>query len=191
MITNTSKLPPAVHLAEALVKGSSRAIEDSERRGQEELVASTLLPTKLHPGRAEFEALGFKLGAVVEDDPIFQHVELPAGWTRAGTDHAMHSHILDAKGRERASVFYKAAFYDRHAHASLTPRFVTGYPESDDDPKRYVVDNATGARVATFEGHMTNGFHDNATPAWEWIRARSKGVVEDWAEADAAVGSDG
>jgi len=54
---------------------------------------------------------------------MFQYVELPAGWKKAPTDHSMWSKLLDDKGRERASIFYKATFYDRSAHLSLTTRF--------------------------------------------------------------------
>ena len=35
----------------------------------------------------------------------------------------MHSDILDDHGRKRVSVFYKAAFYDRRAHAGLICRY--------------------------------------------------------------------
>ena len=44
---------------------------------------------------------------------------MPQGWTRRATDHDMHSEILDEAGKIRISVFYKAAFYDRRAHAEL------------------------------------------------------------------------
>jgi hypothetical protein len=36
------------------------------------------------------------------------------------SDHAMWSYLVDELGRERVSIFYKAAFYDRSAHMSLT-----------------------------------------------------------------------
>lgn len=35
----------------------------------------------------------------------------------------MWTHIIDEKGRERGTIFYKAAFYDRSAHAQLSLRF--------------------------------------------------------------------
>ena len=35
----------------------------------------------------------------------------------------MHSNLVDDKGRIRATIFYKAAFYDRDAHMSLLRRF--------------------------------------------------------------------
>ena len=96
--------------------GASRAIEDMEAQGQRELVASTVLP---FPGfgdsDADFEALGFTFGDKVPGDDLFRQATLPEGWTRAGTDHAMHSDVLDERGIARVGVFYKAAFYDRRA----------------------------------------------------------------------------
>ncbi len=50
-------------------------------------------------------------------------MELPAGWKKISTDHAMWSNLVDDKGRKRASIFYKAAFYDRSAHLQLCRRY--------------------------------------------------------------------
>jgi hypothetical protein len=38
----------------------------------------------------------------------------------------MWSHLLDEKGRKRASIFYKAAFYDRSARINPENRFASG-----------------------------------------------------------------
>lgn len=43
------------------------------------------------------------------------NVELPDGWKKVGTNHDMHSDLVDETGKVRASIFYKAAFYDRRA----------------------------------------------------------------------------
>jgi len=59
---------------------------------------------------------GVKFGSAVPGDPLFQYATLPTGWKKVGTDHAMWSNLLDDKGRIRALIFYKAAFYDRAAH---------------------------------------------------------------------------
>lgn len=94
-------------------------IEASERRGQAELVESSVLPTQMDPDREAYEALGFRFGEAVGGDPLFIHADLPPGWTRQAANHAMWSHLLDAEGRHRVTVFYKAAFYDRRAHMRL------------------------------------------------------------------------
>jgi hypothetical protein len=96
-------------------------IEAQEKAGQTALVASTNMPKEMRPSQEAFEKLGFVFGDEVDD--LFVRATLPAGWTRAATDHSMHSDVLDEKGRKRVGVFYKAAFYDRRADAYLVPRF--------------------------------------------------------------------
>jgi hypothetical protein len=101
----------------ALATGSSEAgILAQESRGQAEMVQSEVLPSDLH-GRGDLEALGFTFGEPLPSDPMFMPATLPNGWRRDGSDHAMWSYILDDLGRRRVSIFYKAAFYDRSAHA--------------------------------------------------------------------------
>jgi hypothetical protein len=114
-----------------LVAATPGGIEAQEKRGQMALVNSTNMPIEMHPDRAAFERIGFVFGDTVDD--LFVSATLPPGWTRAATDHSMHSVINDERGRERVSIFYKAAFYDRRADARLTPRWTieTSYGEED------------------------------------------------------------
>ena len=102
------------------------AIEEMEREGKAQLMNSDRLPVKFNvfhqsqaEAQAEFEALGFTFGDPDEGDPMFRPATLPEGWQRKGGDHAMWSYIVDELGRERVSIFYKAAFYDRDAFMSL------------------------------------------------------------------------
>ena len=105
-------------LTEAMVTGSAETfITGQERAGQHELVHSDRLPTACD--KAAFEALGFTFGDPDPDDPLFMPATLPEGWTKKATDHSMGSVIVDPLGRERVSIFYKAAFYDRKAHMNL------------------------------------------------------------------------
>ena len=117
----------------------SVAILQQEARGQQEFVTSESLPseingsvqqTKTTPWRKQteedFAKSGIKLGPVYTEDPLFQSAELPQGWSKKGTEHSMHSDVIDDKGRIRIHVFYKAAFYDRSAHMSLINRFSVG-----------------------------------------------------------------
>jgi hypothetical protein len=118
MVENTSQRDPLRHVAGALgADGMTGYIEGMEASGQRQLVASDKLPVKA-PWE-ELEALGFVRGEPVPGDDLFVHCTLPQGWTRAGTGHSMWSKILDERGLERVSVFYKAAFYDRDAHANV------------------------------------------------------------------------
>lgn len=115
-------------LVKAMTMGSGgAAIEAQEARGQQSFVNSTTLPTDIksydYDAKVILEVAGVKFGDVVEDDPLFQYVELPAGWEKEATDHSMWSNLIDEKGRERAKIFYKAAFYDRSASLSLSRRY--------------------------------------------------------------------
>lgn len=111
-IENTSTRHPLIH-AMGLMGGSDDYIYGMEAAGQRQVVASDYLPTQ---GDWEtVEALGVVRGEVKAGDEMFTHVRLPPGWTRAGTDHSMHSEVRDERGVKRISIFYKAAFYDRRA----------------------------------------------------------------------------
>ncbi len=152
MITNTSK---RVVLVDAL----PGMIEASEVRGQRELVKSTLLPSNMNRQRELFERMGFKFGEVVKDDPLFIHAELPPGWKKHGTDHAMWSEIVDERGAKRVGVFYKAAFYDRDAFMRLNGRYKIDAPWDADDYQTVatatakVVDLKTGNLLHEAEGN--------------------------------------
>jgi hypothetical protein len=113
-------------------------IERQEKLGQLEFVANDTLPIEGTEGenRAAWEKMGFRFGENVDD--LFVKVKLPAGWKKGETTHSMWSKIIDDKGRERAAVFYKAAFYDRRAHVHITPRFSVG-TDYDHNPHPVVV----------------------------------------------------
>jgi len=143
-IEDTSTRDPLIHMVGMLGGGSGSAyIEGMEAAGQRQLVNSTTLPTDLGYGDttiADYEALGFKFGDVVAGDPMFQEATLPEGWERQGSDHAMWSYIVDERGIERVGIFYKAAFYDRSAHMSISrpgyslgSKFVYGCKADQDD----------------------------------------------------------
>lgn len=132
---NTAADPAEIKL---LVGMEADGIYAQERQGQAQVLASTTLPTESYTADSEFEALGFTFGAEVPGDPLFREATLPQGWTREGTEHAMHSVIKDERGIERASIFYKAAFYDRKASLSLTHvggAFVTSWMYGDETPE--------------------------------------------------------
>jgi len=113
---DTSKISPETHLVDAITVGASNSIELSESMGQSQMVRSTVIPTD---GAEDLAALGFTLGEVVKDDPIFRECSLPPGWQREGSDHSMWSYIVDERGFRRVAIFYKAAFYDRSAHVRI------------------------------------------------------------------------
>lgn len=108
-------------LMEALAGGAEGAVERQEARGQQKLVVSDVLPTAIRGARGEetLKEWGIELGDYVDGDQLFRHATLPEGWQKRPTDHSMWSELVDAEGRVRANIFYKAASYDRKAHMDL------------------------------------------------------------------------
>lgn len=106
----------------ALVSGTSEgSVEDAEARGQQDLVNSFDLPIDM--GGADRKEVETKTGIIFADDinDMFVRVVLPDEWAKVATDHSMWSMLVDEKGRVRASIFYKAAFYGRSAHMHFEP----------------------------------------------------------------------
>lgn len=116
---SAADLAPLI-LLDAMDNGGSseRVLVALEAAGQRQLVASAVIPTEMGD-RTAYEALGFTFGDVVKGDALFIHCELPAGWSKEGSDHNMWSYIVDQLGRRRVAVFFKAAVYDRRAFARL------------------------------------------------------------------------
>jgi hypothetical protein len=131
-------------------------ITEMEAAGQSQLIQSTKLPAELsYSTRADFEALGFVFGDLVDGDPLFRETTLPAGWTKRATDHSMHSEIVDERGIARVGVFYKAAFYDRRADMNITnvgSSVATECIYGDGDPSK-LPERLTRDELLEAEGH--------------------------------------
>jgi len=129
---------------ESLLTGNvNKAIENQEKRGQSVLVNSSKLPIKYGRGDVKdtveylnkLDKMGIK---IIEDkDDLFMEVELPTGWSLKRTDHSMWSNLVDDKGRERANIFYKAAFYDRDAFITFNRRFHISSEKHDYDVEQF------------------------------------------------------
>lgn len=107
---------------EWLMGGNPDAIERQEEQGQKELIESSQLPIKINNSRKDFGDLldgefYKKIGITIRSsgDNLFYTVTLPKGWKIKPTDHSMWSELLNDKNEKIASIFYKAAFYDRDA----------------------------------------------------------------------------
>lgn len=97
-------------------------VEELESAGQRQLLASDVIPTRLFGcSEEDLVELGFELGPTVDDDPLFRHAALPYGWSRRPENQARGSYLVDERGRDRFSIFYKAASYDRSASMALIP----------------------------------------------------------------------
>lgn len=141
------KEEPELLLSLAMLMGASESIEHSEKQGQQMLVRSEVLPKDtMRDTRQQFEAMGIKFGEDADD--IFVFVTLPDGWKKVPTDHQMWSDLVDDKGRKRAEIFYKAAFYDRSAHMYLTRRYiVSSFEYTDSNGNRVEYDKHTNFAV--------------------------------------------
>jgi hypothetical protein len=141
-------------IANAIAASTPGGIERQEADGQRAMIASSQLPRTIHGAtRQQLEALGIQFGADVDD--VFVSATLPPGWVIKATSHSMHSDLLDEHGRKRAGIFYKAAFYDRHAHMSMTPRYkVDAYRpcNADGTPVEYTTPDNTHFNVSIMDG---------------------------------------
>lgn len=77
-----------------------------------------------------WDATGVRFGEPI--DELFREATFPVGWRMQRTDHAMWSNLLDHHGRQRVSIFHKAAFYDRKASMHLCRRFHAGMIYGDE-----------------------------------------------------------
>lgn len=99
----------------AIVASKPGGIERQEAAGQAKAVQQQKLPIKgTFHNRPEWEALGFVFGER-DSDGLFVNVTFPEGWKLKRTDHSMWTDLFDEAGKKRASMFYKAAFYDTDA----------------------------------------------------------------------------
>jgi hypothetical protein len=121
---------------DALISGDfSGAIERSEKRGQNDFVASERLPIRVNGGvntkdaKTQYEKMGITV--IDKSDDLFYNVMLPNGWKKESTGHSMWNNLLDEQGRIRATIFYKAAFYDRDAFINFERRYNTAYEPFD------------------------------------------------------------
>lgn len=113
-----------------IVASTPGGIEKQEAQGQANFVADKTLPIEcINCSRDQLKKMGILFGEVVDD--LFISCKLPKGWCKKPTEHSMWSDLLDEKGRIRAHIFYKAAFYDRHAHISLERRYKASYEPED------------------------------------------------------------
>jgi hypothetical protein len=107
------------------------AIEAAQESAQRALVESTLLPIKFNqyfdqPEGDKWDMLA-RLGFVVDRSEVvtglFYRATLPTGWKRLAMANSYGSMLVDEQGRKRATLFYKAAAYDREAFWSLDRRY--------------------------------------------------------------------
>jgi hypothetical protein len=123
-ITNTSR--EEIH-PEWLFGRNPNAIEEQEKRGQQELCEASELPKKINresgrrfeDAREFYESMNFKVEEK-EGDDLFYRVSFPDGWKiKPLNNHPMWNQLVNPKGEMIAQIFYKAAFYDRDAFINI------------------------------------------------------------------------
>lgn len=187
---------PASVLAEAMLSGGSGHIEAMEARGAQQLVESDVLPAEgltvfQMPYQERFkgwhERCGIEVIGPVEGDDLFVEVRLPPGWRKDLTGHSMHTKLLDEKGRVRASIFYKAAFYDRRADIRPEPRFRATYEanwDNREDQRCWPVVTEGGKEVWRGDALEPgpSPWNPNSGPCMQDERARK--LALEWLEKD-------
>lgn len=134
---------PEDMLVEGMVVGPSAMIIGQEAEGARSMVVNDVLPRQGTIERHMFdelskeqiESLGFVLGE--PRDRLFINATFPPGWTKMPSGHNLYTYLLDEQGRQRATIMYKAAFYDEDAWISWRQRFQIGqdYIYADNDPE--------------------------------------------------------
>lgn len=167
-------------VANFLVASTPGGIEAQEAAGQADLVrGNDRLPKDfgnwIYPVSREAltAATGIRFGADIDD--LFVSVGLPDGWSIKATDHSMHSKLLDPSGVERASIFYKAAFYDRKAAITFACRYWIDMNWGDDPAAVSVVDRKTGAVIhaaGEYARHDRECGHALESQARAWLDQR-------------------
>jgi hypothetical protein len=166
-----------------IMGGNPGAIEAQEAQGQKELVASSQLPRKCNSPRnidlkRQYKEMGIKVNDS-DGDPLFFDAVLPKGWELRSTDHDMWNGLFDDKGRERATIFYKAAFYDRDSFINFNCRYyiTSEYVEKEEGDKYHpkyvcVKDHATGEEL--FKTEVTKEYEDShlRVQCTKWLKKK-------------------
>ena len=98
----------------------------------------------------------------------------------------MWSSVVDELGRERAAVFYKAAFYDRRAHMTLTSveSYLSSCLFNGTTP---VLDDAWATLATVTEAlEAIAKQHDESAAEWARMKPGSEYIEESQAKAAAA-----
>lgn len=174
------------HMGNLLAAMLPGGIEAQEAAGQRDLTAKAeRLPVQGTIGRPEtrkqWESLGFVFGEPIKEQSqrgreVFVACTFPKGWSLKPTDHSMWSDVVDEKGRRRAAVFFKAAFYDFNAHVSLVTRYAHGSDGGrNGKPVRVGVFDANGEPVhivATYpnwDGYYSDRSERHREEAEKWL----------------------
>lgn len=112
-------------------KDTNTSIDNIERSGRDNIINKTQLPiyansiNKQHYNIKNNKELVLKkykeLGIEVinEENDLFYNVKLPKNIKLKSSESNYWTYLVDDKGTELASIFYKAVFYDRDAFINI------------------------------------------------------------------------
>jgi hypothetical protein len=112
-----------------------QSIMNQEKREQAKMVSIQNLPKsggsfcKLSIPDC-YKKLGIEI--IGEYDDLFYKVKLPIEWEIKSHSNSLWSSLLDNKGKERALIFYKVAFYDRSADIVFRCKYTYKVNPEDD-----------------------------------------------------------
>jgi hypothetical protein len=175
------KLEGMLALAIAMGTGSaSEGLEATQNAEQNRARSLCRLPKDMRPSREAFEALGFKFEDIGDD--VLCQATLPEGWTLK-SDGGYWTYLIDEKGRERGSYFYKGAFYDRSGHMVLKQRFHISTqnidPENWDSPIRITVVDFDGT-VLFDAGQCEKDYSDESKELKQQARGYLSSNYPEW-----------
>lgn len=126
-------------------------IEKSEKAGQKDFLAHDSLPIATAAEWKILESWGVKKGEPLNE--LFCAAKLPIGWSKVGGKDPRGSTLCDDRGLVRATIFYKAAYYEKTANLCiLQKRFRSGRDYGSDEAFAYVVkDDGLNRIVQRFE----------------------------------------
>ena len=147
-------MSPKDFLQDFIDNVTPESIERSELAGQQDFISRTFrdaLPIATAADWEILESWGIEKGEPL--DALFCSAKLPTGWSKVGGEAPRVSTIRDKRGLVRATVFYKAASYDRKAKLHvLRNRFRAGRDHDSEEAFAYVVkDDALNRIVQRFE----------------------------------------
>ena len=153
----------------------TEGLETVQNAEQNQARNNGLLPKDMRPSKEAFESLGFAFEDIGDD--VLYHATLPDGWTLK-SDGGYWTYLIDEKGRERGSYFYKGAFWDRSGHMNLHTRFrvCDGHINSDncDSPIKVYAKDADGSIIfdaGQCKEYYADGYEDKIKEVIEYLNS--------------------
>ena len=161
-----------------MICGTEKVVDAIEKDEQLRVIRECELPRSMKPNQETFEKLGFVFEDI-EDDNVMFKAKLPEGWSMKPVE-TYYTSIIDEKGRERASFFYKGVFYARNGHMVLHRRYIVKtlsfIKGNFEDGARIAVydrnDNSLVKVSSTFPNSWCDEFYRAYDDMYKWLKAQ-------------------